>query len=87
MSRFSQFVLALLIAVGVAAPVRAQDAAVSVVDFYNLSQDKQWDWLGRGLADMLITDLAAVGHFRVVDREGLQTYLDEMELQSGDQLP
>lgn len=83
MSRFSQLVFVLLIAVSVAAPVRAQDAAVSVIDFYNLSQDKQWGWLGRGLADMLITDLAAVGHFRVVDREGLQTYLDEMELQSG----
>lgn len=82
MSRFSQLVCVLLIVVGAAAPVRAEDASVSVVDFYNLSQDKQWDWLGRGLADMLITDLAAVGHFRVVDREGLQTYLDELELQS-----
>lgn len=76
-------VLALLLTLEVIAPASAQDTSVSVVDFYNLSQDKQWDWLSRGLADMLITDLAAVERFRVVDREGLQKYLDEMELQGG----
>ena len=65
----------MLIAVGAAAPVRAADTAVSVVDFYNLSQNKQWDWLSRGMADMLITDLSSVDRFQVVDREGLQQYL------------
>lgn len=71
----------LLLGAGTAAPVCAQDTSVTVVDFYNLSQDKQWDWLSRGMADMLITDLAAVDRFQVVDRERLQKYLDEMELQ------
>ena len=81
MSRFTQCVCALLLAVGVAAPVRAQDIAVSVVDFYNLSQDERWEWLSRGMADMLITDLSSAERLQVVDREGMQQYLDEFELQ------
>ena len=48
-------VLALLLTLEVIAPASAQDTSVSVVDFYNLSQDKQWDWLSRGLADMLMS--------------------------------
>ena len=83
MSRITQFICVLLLAAGVVAPVRAQDTAVSVVDFYNLSQDKQWEWLSRGMADMLITDLSSAEHLQVVDREGLQQYLDEFELQGG----
>lgn len=71
----------LLLGAGVAAPVCAQETSVTVVDFYNLSKDKEWDWLSRGMADMLITDLASVDRFQVVDRERLQKYLDEMELQ------
>lgn len=59
----------------------AQATSVTVIDFYNLSQNKNWDWLSRGLADMLITDLAAVDRFQVVDREALQNYLEEIELQ------
>jgi TolB-like protein len=83
MSRFTQLICALLLAVGVAAPVRAQDTAVSIFDFYNVSQDKQWEWLSRGMADMLITDLSSAERLQVVDREGLQQYLDEFELQGG----
>ena len=83
MSRFTQFICALLLAIGVAGPVRAQDIAVSVVDFYNMSQDEQWEWLSRGMADMLITDLSSADRLQVVDREGMQRYLDEIELQSG----
>lgn len=81
MSRIAQLVCILLLSVSAVVPVRAQDTAVTVVDFYNLSQDTRWGWLSRGMADMLITDLSAVDRFRIVDREGLQKYLDEIELQ------
>lgn len=79
--KFAPVIVVLLFAIGLATPAHARDTTVTVVDFYNLAQDKQWDWLSRGMADMLITDLAAVERFRVVDREGLQKYLDEIELQ------
>ncbi|MFQ5983016.1 MAG: CsgG/HfaB family protein, partial [Woeseiaceae bacterium] len=78
--KLAPVVVVLLLAIGLAPPAHARDTTVTVVDFYNLAQDEQWDWLSRGMADMLITDLAAVERFRVVDREGLQKYLDEIEL-------
>jgi TolB-like protein len=60
----------------------AGTTTIAVTDFYNLSQNKKWHWLSKGLSDMLITDLSAVSQFQVVDREGFQEYLKEMELQS-----
>ena len=74
-------VLALLFGGNFSAPAFAVETSATVIDFYNLSQDKEWDWLSQGLADMLITDLSSVDHFQIVDREGLQKYLDELELQ------
>lgn len=79
--KLAPVIVVVLWTMGLAAPAHARDTTVTVVDFYNLAQDKQWDWLSRGMADMLITDLAKVERFRVVDREGLQKYLDEIELQ------
>ena len=73
-------VLILLVGVNLSMPAVAAETSVTVVDFYNLSQDKKWDWLSQGMADMLITDLSAVDRFQVVDRERLQTYLDELDL-------
>ena len=74
-------VLALLFGGNFSAPAFAVETSATVIDFYNLSQDKEWVWLSQGLADMLITDLSSVDHFQIVDREGLQKYLDELELQ------
>ena len=65
-------VLALLFGGNFSAPAFAVETSATVIDFYNLSQDKEWDWLSQGLADMLITDLSSVDHFQIVDREGLQ---------------
>jgi len=71
----------LFFGVNISAPASAVETSVTVIDFYNLSQDEKWDWLSQGMADMLITDLSSVDHFQVVDREGLQRHLDELELQ------
>lgn len=60
----------------------ATTTTIAVAEFYNLSQDEKWRWLSKGLSDMLITDLSALSHFQVVDREDLQSYLNAMELQS-----
>ena len=38
-------------------------------------------WLGKGIADMLMRDLAGVSGFVVLDRDHIQTLLEEMELQ------
>ena len=57
-----------------------QMTSVAVLDFYNLTQASTWQWLGKGLADMLITDLSASAHLNVLDREGLQAFRREMAL-------
>ena len=59
-----------------------QTTTIAVTDFYNLSQNKKWGWLSKGLSDMLITDLSAISKFRVIDREGFHEYLNELDLQS-----
>ncbi len=62
----------------------ARVTSVAVVDFYNVTQDTKWHWLGKGLADMLITDLSVSDRLQIVDREALQAYRRELALpQSG----
>lgn len=56
-----------------------EPASLAVMNFYDLSQDSQWSWLSKGLADLLIGDLAKAGKFQIVDREQLQVYLDELQ--------
>jgi curli biogenesis system outer membrane secretion channel CsgG len=46
----------------------------------NLSQDKNWQWLGKGLSDMLITDLSVYPEFQLIDREDLHEYIEELAL-------
>lgn len=57
--------------------------AVAVFPFAYRGGDPQWAPLGRGLAEMLTVDLAAVPEITVVERLRLQTLLDEMALSSG----
>lgn len=52
-------ILAILLLVQ-AAP-GAETPAVAIVRFENNTGDPAWDPLGRGLADMLVTDLGGVG--------------------------
>lgn len=54
---------------------------VAVVYFDNNSGDAKMDPLSKGFADMLITDLSSSKQVTVVEREKLQTLLEESELQ------
>jgi TolB-like protein len=53
---------------------------VSVLYFENTTQNSDYDWISKGLADMLITDLAQAGPLIVVEREALEKFLKEQAL-------
>ncbi len=53
---------------------------VAVLNFVNRNPGDGWDWLQKGLADMLITDLAGCGKFQVVERERMQKAFEELAL-------
>jgi TolB-like protein len=55
--------------------------AVMVLYFDNDTGDAAMDPLGKGLADMMITDLSKVPGIRVVERDKLQALLGELKLQ------
>jgi len=59
----------------------ADKPVVTVLYFDNDTGDEAFKHLGKGLADMMTTDLAAVDSVRVVEREKLQALLDELKLQ------
>lgn len=54
---------------------------LAVLYFDNRTGSADYDALGKGLAAMMITDLAAVESLQVVEREHLQEVLQEMERQ------
>jgi TolB-like protein len=72
-----------------AAPARAQDTrpGIAVLPFDNsgsYGQDKEnFDALQKGIAGMLISELAANPAARVVEREQIQSLLDEQNLGAG----
>lgn len=77
-----------LLAVALAASFALAPAAraapplvVAVLYFDNNSSDRQYDVLQKGLADMLITDLASVESLEIVEREKLQKLIEELRLQ------
>jgi len=55
---------------------------LAIMNFTNRSQNPQWQWLFKGLADMLITDLSRIERFNILEREKMQKFLDEMNLSS-----
>jgi TolB-like protein len=70
------------------AAARAQDTrpVVAVLYFDNNSIGKDradYDGLGKGIADLLITDLAGSSRLRVVERERVQKLLEEQNLVRG----
>jgi TolB-like protein/tetratricopeptide (TPR) repeat protein len=72
----------LAVAVNAAAPASAAPpATVTVLYFDNDTGDASLTYLGKGLADMMITDLAAVPAIQVVEREKLEALLKELKLQ------
>lgn len=57
---------------------------IAILDFNNnsIGEDKQiWEAMGKGLAQMLITDLSKLIKLKVVERERIQYLLDELKLQ------
>ena len=67
-------------ATAVAAPA-ADKATVTVLYFDNDTGDASLTYLGKGLADMMITDLSAVAALQVVERDKLEALLKELKLQ------
>ena len=64
------------------APALAADKPiVTVLYFDNQTGDETMAPLGKGLADMMITDLSALPQIRVVEREKLEALLRELALQ------
>lgn len=61
-------------------PARPAPPTLAVLNFTNRHPADGWDWLSKGLADMLITDLSATPRLRLVTREDMQSLFDEMEL-------
>jgi len=51
---------------------------VSVLYFENTTKNEEFAWLSKGIADMLITDIAP--YIDVVERENLQKVLQEQKL-------
>lgn len=66
-------------------PCLAADAPavkrIAVMNFDNRNADGQWQWLSKGLADMLITDLSACEQLMVVERERLWRITEELGLE------
>lgn len=57
-----------------------KERTLSVLYFANTTNNPDAAWLSKGLADMLVSDLAASGAFSIVEREELQKVLQEQEL-------
>lgn len=59
---------------------RTSDRIIAVYPLSLTGGDNRYDYLGRGLSEMLTTDLANVGSITLVERIRLQSLIDEMEL-------
>jgi TolB-like protein len=53
---------------------------IAVLDFVNRNPADGRDWLGKGLADMVITDLSASKRLSAIDRQRVQELSREIEL-------
>jgi len=85
MRSFVRIALA-LVAVALAAPMAAEAQAKTVIavlyfDNNSIGRDRaDFDGIGKGIADMLITDMAQNQNVRVVERERIQALLTEQNL-------
>ncbi len=73
--------LVLVLAVVCATPAAAADHVIAVAYFDSNSVDPELEPLGRGVADMLMTDLRRGDGIRIVERTRLTEVLNELELQ------
>jgi len=63
---------------------RMSPQAVAVFPLRYLGEDQKFAPLGKGLSEMLITDLGKVSQLKLLERIRLQTLLDEMALAKSD---
>ena len=49
-------------------PVEPKPPAIAVLDFTNVSTDKEFAWLSSGIAETVTNDLRATGTLRIIDR-------------------
>jgi TolB-like protein len=59
-------------------------SVISVLYFDNTKQDERYDWLRKGIADILITELKTADRIRVVERNDLEKLIREQELALSD---
>ena len=62
------------------APTPGAPVTLTVLNFVSRHPGDGWDWLEKGLADMLTTDLSASPRLRLIERERVQMVLDELRL-------
>jgi DNA-binding winged helix-turn-helix (wHTH) protein/tetratricopeptide (TPR) repeat protein len=72
-------------AVDTASPVTSATAGqqLAVMYFENESQNRDFDWLSQGLADMMITDMSRSGALRVLSRQQLASLLEATDKSFG----
>ena len=69
----------------IASPLSADEPlftgdTVSILYFDNTTGNKEYDWLSKGITDMLISDIAGNGTLDVVERANLKKVLEEQQL-------
>lgn len=60
-------------------PMSPKRYSMAITYFENIAANVEYDWLQKGLTTMLITDLAKLKEFNVVDRGRLQEMLEQMK--------
>ncbi len=70
----------ILITVFLSVSLFARVNRMTILDFDNNSGIRKYNSLGKGLADMLTTDLTYVKGLKIVEREKLRTIMKEMKL-------
>jgi TolB-like protein len=82
--------LLLVLSILIGTPAQAQLVSdddrhiVAVLYFDNHTGEARYDALGKGIAEMLITDLSGIPYLRLVERARLQDLLNEVEFSRSD---
>jgi TolB-like protein len=69
-----------IVLVAIAPPQKERKDILSVLYFQNTTRNKEYDWLSKGIADMLISDISKSYQLEVVERENLEKILKEQKL-------
>jgi TolB-like protein len=72
-------IIFILLLIGAYVLCFGETQVISVLYFENTTDNKEYNWLSKGLADMLITDLASAKDFSVVEREEIEKIVKEQE--------